>query len=110
MSFRARLVLAAAYLLTAVVLALEIPLALNVDRRATTEFESGVLGNAAILSTRIGDLLSTATASDATPPPSARLELILAQTPRVQGERLLVVDGRGRLLADTDGRLGIGSV
>jgi len=83
---------------------------LNVDRRATTEFESGVLGNAAILSTRIGDLLSTATASDATPPPSARLELILAQTPRVQGERLLVVDGRGRLLADTDGRLGIGSV
>ena len=53
MSFRARLVLAAAYLLTAVVLALEIPLALNVDRRATSEFQSGVLGNAAILAARV---------------------------------------------------------
>ncbi len=110
MSFRTQLVLAAAYLLTAMVLALEIPLALNVDRRATSEFESGVLGNAAILGTRIADLVATATTSDVTPLPSPRLELILDETPRAQGERLLVVDGRGRLLADTDGRVGVGSV
>src|SRR4029453_12128176 len=51
-SFRARLVLAAAYLVTAVVLALEIPLALNIKRRAEADFRSSVFGQAALLSAR----------------------------------------------------------
>jgi signal transduction histidine kinase len=109
-SFRARLVLAAAYLLTAVVLALEIPLALNVDRRATSEFQSGVLGNAAILAARVSDRVAAANARAATPRPSAALESIVAGTPRAGSERILVVDGRGRLLADTVGREDIGAV
>jgi hypothetical protein len=49
-SFRARLVLAAAYLVAAVVLALEIPLALNIQRRADSDFQASVLGRAALLS------------------------------------------------------------
>ena len=57
MSFRARLVLGAFYLLTAVVLALEIPLALTVERRADSEFEAVVLGDAAILAARVSDLV-----------------------------------------------------
>ena len=110
MSFRARLVLAAAYLLTAVVLALEIPLALNVDRRATSEFQSGVLGNAAILAARVADLVAASNGRTAVPRPSAALERIVAGTPRAQGERIFVVDGSGRLLADTTGRADIGEI
>ena len=110
MSFRARLVLAAAYLLTAVVLALEIPLALNVDRRATSEFQSGVLGNAAILAARVADLVAASNGQTAAPRPSAALERIVAGTPRAEGERILVVDGGGRLLADTASRADVGTV
>jgi signal transduction histidine kinase len=109
-SFRARLVLAAAYLLTAVVLALEIPLALNVDRRATSEFQSGVLGNAAILAARVADLVAASNGRTAVPRPSAALERIVAGTPRADGERILVVDEAGRLLADTAGRADVGTV
>ena len=63
MSFRSRLVLAAAYLLTAVVLALEIPLALNVEGRARSEFESAVLGRAAVLAAQVSDLVVSVTRS-----------------------------------------------
>ena len=48
MTFRARLVLAAAYLLAAVVIALAVPLALSVDRRATSELESDVVADAVV--------------------------------------------------------------
>jgi signal transduction histidine kinase len=59
-SFRSRLVLAAAYLVAAVVLALEIPLALNIERRADSDFQAAVLGRAALLSSRISDEVATA--------------------------------------------------
>jgi hypothetical protein len=54
-SFRTRLVLAAAYLVAAVVLALEIPLALSIERRADSDFQTDVLGRAALLAARISD-------------------------------------------------------
>ena len=57
MSFRARLVLAAAYLLATVVIALTVPLALNIDRRATSELESDVVANATVLSGRVANLV-----------------------------------------------------
>ena len=53
MTFRARLVLAAAYLLAAVVIALAVPLALNVDRRAASELEADVLASTAVLAARV---------------------------------------------------------
>ena len=98
MSFRARLVLAAAYLLTAVVLALEIPLALNVERRAAADFRTAVLGDAAILSARVADLVPL---GDAARP---RLRAVVTEAARARGtnERIIVTDARGRLLADTD--------
>ena len=55
MTFRARLVLAAAYLLAAVVIALAVPLALNVDRRATSELESDVVADTTVLSGRVAE-------------------------------------------------------
>ena len=101
MSFRTRLVLAAAYLLTAVVLALEVPLALNVERRAASEFQSAVLGNAAILAARSADLVERA-GVDA--PDRAqnlrRLDALVGETSRVGAERIVVTDVRGRVLAD----------
>jgi len=101
-SFRARLVLAAAYLVTGVVLALEIPLALNVERRADADFQAAVLGRAALLSARVSDVVARASRSPATPVP-ARLGTVAAQTAADSGERVVVTDDQGRVLADSTG-------
>ena len=100
MSFRARLLLAAFYLLTAVVLALAIPLALTVERRADSDFESAVLGDAAILAARVADLVVTAGSGAGSPP---RLDAIVAESARGRGQRVVVTDGSGRVVADSDG-------
>jgi signal transduction histidine kinase len=100
-SFRARLVLAAAYLLTAVVAALAIPLALNVERRATFEFQSAVLGNAAILGARSADLVESASGGGGNREQTLRrLNTLVSETSQVGGERIVVTDVRGRVLAD----------
>ena len=104
MSFRARLILAAAYLLAAVVLALEIPLALNVERRAESEFQSGVLASAAILAARSSDLVAAANTGRAARRRTLRRpgELV-GETTRGRDERVVVTDIRGRVLADSAG-------
>ena len=96
MSFRTRLVLAAAYLLTAVVVALEVPLALNVERRAHADFEAAVLGDAAILAARVSDLVVDRAAP-------SRLATVVREPERAWNERVVVTDARGRVLADTAG-------
>lgn len=101
MSFRARLVLGAAYLVTAVVLALEIPLALNVQRRAEADFQAAVLGRAALLSARVSDSVVGAGGGPTTPVPS-RLSAIVEKAPAT-GERVVITDGTGRVLADSSG-------
>ena len=98
MSFRTRLVLAAAYLLTAVVLALEIPLALSVEGRARSEFESAVLGRAAVLAAQVSDLVVQATPTS--PGPAARVAAV-ARRERAAEERIVITDSRGRVIADT---------
>ena len=101
MSFRARLVLAAAYLVAAVVLALEIPLALNIERRADSDFQAAVLGRAAILAARVsGDVAGASSRPEA--PVPARLTSAAEAAP-ASGERVVVTDDRGRVLADSDG-------
>jgi two-component system, OmpR family, sensor kinase len=94
-TFRARLVLAAAYLLAAVVIALAVPLALSVDRRATSELESDVVADAAVLSGRVADLVRLGASNQLT-------EVIGAATVG-DGARTVVVDQQGRALADTAG-------
>ena len=93
MSFRARLVLAAAYLLATVVIALTVPLALNIDRRATSELESDVVANATVLSGRVADLVIEAD--------TERLVDVLAAATVGDGARTVVVNDAGILLADT---------
>ncbi|HWB56365.1 MAG TPA: histidine kinase dimerization/phospho-acceptor domain-containing protein, partial [Gaiellaceae bacterium] len=102
MSFRARLVLGAAYLLLAVLVALTVPLALNVDRRARSELESDVVANAAVLSARVSDLVARGNVSGAAPAQVVeRLGQIVSGATVADRGRTLVVDGRGRVLADS---------
>ncbi len=102
MSFRVRLLLAAFYLSTAVVLALAIPLALTVERRAEADYETAVLGDAAILAARVSDLVVSAGAATGSPSPAA-LDRIAAESARAREQRVVVTDSAGRVLADSDG-------
>jgi two-component system, OmpR family, sensor kinase len=94
-TFRARLVLAAAYLLAAVVVALAVPLALNVDRRATSELESDVVANATVLSGRVANLVRLGD--------TGRLTDVVAGATVGDGARTVVVNDAGILLADSTG-------
>ena len=95
MSFRARLVLAAAYLLAVVVVALEVPLALNIQGRADAEFQSSVFGSAAVLAARVSDAVAAGNARG--------VGGIVSGAERRADERIVVVDGEGRVLADSEG-------
>jgi signal transduction histidine kinase len=102
-SFRARLVLAAFYVLTAVVLALVIPLALTVERRAESDFRSAVLGDAAILAARVADLVPQASAAPQGRQ-AVRIAFLAEDSARDAARRVVVVDAAGRVLADSDGQ------
>ena len=101
MSFRARLVLAAAYLLAAVVIALAVPLALSVDRRATSELESDVVANATVLSSRVSGLVNDGE--------TERLEEVIGGATVGDAARTVVVSDTGALLADTVGAAAVGT-
>ena len=97
MSFRTRLLLGAFYVLTAVVLALEIPLALTVERRADSDFEAVVLGDAAILAARVSDLVGA-------PGGAPRLRELVAESAQAHGRSgSSSRTPRGRVVADSDG-------
>jgi signal transduction histidine kinase len=104
-SLRSRLLLAAGYLLAVVVVALLVPLGLNVERRAASEFQAGVLGNAAILAARVSHLVAAAV-GDGTDP---RLTTVVSETASSLGARVVVTDGQGRVLADSANRAAHGS-
>lgn len=108
MSFRARLLLAAFYLSTAVVLALAIPLALTVERRADSDYEAAVLGDAAILAARVSDLVVAAGRRPGSAPP-ARLDRIVSESARDREQRVVVTDVGGRIIADSDGAARLGA-
>jgi two-component system, OmpR family, sensor kinase len=99
-SFRARLVLAAAYLLAAVVIALTVPLALNVDRRATSELESDVVADASFLSGRVADLVRLGAVN--------QLGAVVGEATVGEGARTVVVGRTGAILADTNGAAQVG--
>jgi hypothetical protein len=101
-SLRARLVLAAAYLVTGVVLALVIPLALNVERRADADFQAAVLGRAAILSARVADDVAAASRNP-DEPVSTQLDAVVGESASQEAQRVVVTDSQGRVLADSIG-------
>lgn len=101
--------LTAGYLLTLVVLALEIPLALNVDRRATSEFQSGVLGNAALAAAQVSDLVAAGRRGAALTSGRGSLHRIIARSAETTGARVIVIDRRGRVLTDSTGTADLGA-
>ena len=107
MTFRARLVLAAAYLLAAVVIALTVPLALNVDRRATSELESDVVADTTVLSGRVAEQVRLTTDGQVQAQTAARasdrLTALVEAATVGDGARTVVVDAGGLVLADTGG-------
>jgi len=104
MSFRARLVLAAAYLLTAVVLVLEVPLALAVERRAISEFQSGALGNAAVIASQIsGDVRPDERTGAAARESNTTVQRIVESRAKAIGARIVVVDIHGDVINDSAG-------
>ena len=99
-SFRTRLVLAAFYVLTAVVLALVIPLASTVERRAESDFRSAVLGDAAVLAARVADFV---------PQAQGRVRAIVNEGARDPTRRVVVVDASGNVVADSAGQAPAGT-
>ncbi len=100
MSLRERLVLGAAYLVIVMAVTLAIPLGLNIERRAGSEYESGVLNNAALLAARVSDMVARPRLQNQ---PSLRkvLKRVVEATERQTGARVVTTDGRGRVLADS---------
>ena len=95
MSLRTRLLAAFAYVLILVIVALEVPLALNLSRRVDAEIRSEARGEAQFLAASVGGRLDD---------PDA-LERLVRSAEQDLGGRVIVVGPppRGRLLVDSAG-------
>ena len=93
MSLRRRLLIAFAYVLVLVIVALEVPLALNVSRRIDAEIKSEAQGQAQLLAASLAGRLDD----------RAELRRLVRSAARDLRGRVIVVDGRGRLRADSAG-------
>ena len=93
MSLRTRLLAAFAYVLVLVIVALEVPLILNVSRRVDAEVKGQAAAQAQLVAAgaagRIGD--------------AEELRRITGEAGRDLGARVIVVDEAGRLVADSAG-------
>jgi two-component system, OmpR family, sensor kinase len=94
MSLRARIVLALLYLLALAVVALAVPLALNVERRARSDFEARLGDQAQVIAASLSDAVTREDARQALAP-------IVREYGRELGGRVIVTDGSGTLLADS---------
>ena len=93
MSLRLRLLLAFAYVLTLVIVALEVPLGLNLSRRIDAEIRAEAAGQAQILAASAAGRIERRT----------ELVRLVRGASEDLGGRVIVVDPRGRLLADSAG-------
>jgi signal transduction histidine kinase len=110
MSLRRGLVLAAAYLMVVVVVALEVPFALDIDHRATREYEDGLLQQTALLAGRINDDVPLAGTDPAVPPkPPAAIQGITDTAASTSSARFIVTDRLGRVLADSEHAAAVGT-
>ena len=98
MSLRTRLLLALAYVLLLAIVALEVPLALNLRDRVNAEVRSQALSQAEV---------AAATASGQLGQP-AELRRIVGTIAQSSRGRVIITDARGRLVADSDGPAQLG--
>jgi two-component system, OmpR family, sensor kinase len=99
LSLRGTLLIAFAYVLVLVIIALEVPLVLNLSQRVDAEVKAEASAQAQLVAT---------TATDELDQPGA-LERLVQRSARSLGGRVIVVDERGRLLADSVGPGLVGS-
>jgi two-component system, OmpR family, sensor kinase len=93
MSIRLRLLAAFAFVLVLVVVALEVPLVLTVRERIESDVESHAAGQAQLIAASSADALSD----------RRSLSRIVESASRDLGGRVIVVNGQGRLVADSAG-------
>ena len=111
MRFRTRLILAAAYLLVVVVVALEVPLGVNLAGLKRKRLESVLVANAAVVAARLNDDLPKSGTDPARPPsPPAIIGQIVADSARATDTRIVVTDSLGRIVADSAGEAAVGTV
>jgi two-component system, OmpR family, sensor kinase len=94
-TLRGRLLAAFAYLLVLTVIALAVPLAVNVDRRAKDAFYAGIDSQTQVIAASLGG----------SPAPGGTLAGVrraVARYGRETDARVVVTDGRGALLADSN--------
>jgi two-component system, OmpR family, sensor kinase len=96
-SLRARLVLSLLYVLLLALVALAIPLAINVERRARSDFEARLGGQAQVIAASVSEALARDDARD-------RLDNAVRDYARELGGRVIVTDGDGILVADSTRR------
>jgi hypothetical protein len=93
MSLRALLVVAFTYVLVLVVVALEVPLALNLSKRVDAEIRSEARSQAKLLAAGATGRLGN----------ERELRRLVNTSGDTLGGRVIVVDARGRVLADSEG-------
>ena len=98
MSLRVRLLAAFAYVLILVIVALEVPLILNVSRRVDTEVKARAAADAQLVAASAAAELDTRDIRD--------LRQIVRRAAEDAGGRVLVVDRRGTVVADSAGQTG----
>jgi signal transduction histidine kinase len=96
MKVRTRLVAAFAYVTVTIIVALTIPLAISLDRRARSELERENLIRASTIAQDIG-------AENLSPDRRATLDQIVQGAAQQADGRVIVVDRQGRLIADSQG-------
>ena len=94
MTLRARLLAAFAYVLVLVTVALLVPLVLNLSRRIDAEVKAEAAGQAQLVAASAADSLGD----------RDRLFALASQASTALGGRVVIVDSRGVLLADSAGR------
>jgi two-component system, OmpR family, sensor kinase len=103
MSLRTRLLLAAAYLVASVVVALEVPLALNTERRLRSELSAHLVSEAALVAARGADRTAAASSAAAPATTMTGLRSVVSEAAAASDARVLLVDSRGRVLVDSTG-------
>jgi signal transduction histidine kinase len=93
MSLRARLLAAFAYVLVLVIVALAVPLSLNLSKRVDAEVRAEAAGQAQLVAASAGGRLDD----------PDELDRLAARSSESLGGRVVIVDARGRLLADSAG-------
>jgi two-component system, OmpR family, sensor kinase len=93
MSLRTRLLAAFAYVLVLVIVALEVPLVLNVSRRVDAEVKGQAAAQAQLVAASASGRMNDA----------GELRRLVGEAKKDLGGRVIVVDSRGRLIADSDG-------